>query len=246
MDHGFRMGTGLWANPKAKGRAMKRLTWAACAAVPLALLAAPAAVYGIRDAISAETSVQGRVVAVFGNRFVLENDTGKILVDGGPSWYQDLDFDVGEQVAVAGRLEHDKFEALTLRRGDGSLVTIRSTFEQPPWAGKRRGMFDTLYQTAAGLFETDSALEGTVGDVFGNSFVVESSAGAVLVDAGPAWYQQIEVSSGERVSVTGRLEDTNLDAIVIVREDGTMEQIRPASGPPPWAGKKRWLVSSLL
>jgi hypothetical protein len=157
-----------------------------------------------------------------------------------------LDFAVGEQVAVAGRLEHEKFEALTIRRGDGSLVIIRATFDQPPWAGKRRGMFDTLYQTAAGLFETESALEGTVGDVFGNSFVVEGSAGAVLVDAGPAWYQQIDVRSGERVSVTGRLEDdTNLDAIVIVREDGTMEQIRPASGRPPWAGKKGRLLSSL-
>jgi uncharacterized protein YdeI (BOF family) len=224
---------------------MKRLTWAACAAVPLALVAIPAAVYGIQDAISAQTSVQGRVVAVFGNRFVLQNDAGKILVDGGPSWYQDLDFDVGEQVAVAGRLEHEKFEALTIRRGDGSLVTVRSTFEQPPWAGKRRGMLGRIYQTAAGLFETDSALEGTVGDVFGNSFVVEGSAGAVLVDAGPAWYQQIDVRSGERVNITGRLADDNLDAIVIVREDGTMEQIRPASGRPPWAGKNRQLLSAL-
>jgi uncharacterized protein YdeI (BOF family) len=209
-------------------------------------LAIPAAVYGIQDAISAETSVQGKVVAVFGNRLVLENDTGKVLVDGGPSWYRDLDFDLGEQVAVTGQLEHGKFEALTIRRADGSLVTVRSTFDQAPWAGKRRGMLDRLYQTAAGLFETDSALEGTVGDVFGNSFVVAGSAGAVLVDVGPAWYQQIDVRSGERVSVTGRLEDdTNLDAIVIVREDGTMEQLRPASGPPPWAGKRRQLLSAL-
>jgi RNase P/RNase MRP subunit p29 len=233
-----------WNAHWKKAKAMKRLALILCAAIPLGLLAGPAAVRAVQHVTTSETDVAGTILAEFGNRFVLEAGTGKVLVDAGPSWYRDLDLTAGEKVIVTGRREGGKLEALTLRRGDGSVVTIRSSSDVAPWAGNRRGWLGRI-KAAAAQFNSETMVDGTVGDVFGNSFVVETEAGAVLVDAGPAWYRDIEVKGGEQLSAIGRIEDGAMEVVLIVREGGQVERVRPTSGPPPWSGKRRGYLAYL-
>ncbi|WP_413163016.1 DNA-binding protein [Capilliphycus salinus ALCB114379] len=79
-------------------------------------------------------------------------------------------------------------------------------------------------------------ITGVVTAVFGNEFVVDDGTGQILVEAGPPWYHQIRINQGEAVTVVGEYDDDDFDAFTITRQDGTVLNIRPASGPPPWAG----------
>jgi uncharacterized protein YdeI (BOF family) len=82
-------------------------------------------------------------------------------------------------------------------------------------------------------------IAGTVTHVFGNRFVVEDATGSVLVETGPHWFHDIAMTVGEDVRVVGEPERGSLDAFRIVRTGGEAIEIRPADGPPPWAGGRR-------
>lgn len=80
-------------------------------------------------------------------------------------------------------------------------------------------------------------VSGTVAQVVGNSFVLEDSSGQLIVDAGPRWWQPITLTLGERVTVRGEIgRSGEFDAFSITRSNGSVINIRPAEGPPPWAG----------
>lgn len=79
--------------------------------------------------------VRGTIAEVFGNRFILEDDSGRILVETGPEWYRDHDFAVGERITVEGEVEEGSLDAFLLRREDGSEIRVRPADGPPPWAG---------------------------------------------------------------------------------------------------------------
>ncbi|PIG90671.1 DNA-binding protein [Gloeocapsopsis sp. IPPAS B-1203] len=82
-----------------------------------------------------------------------------------------------------------------------------------------------------------TTISGRVGNIVGNDFILEDDSGQIIVDAGPRWWQQINLSPGEEVTVNGELgRGGEFDAFSITRANGTVIQIRPAQGPPPWAG----------
>jgi hypothetical protein len=83
------------------------------------------------------------------------------------------------------------------------------------------------------------SISGTVKSVVGNDFVLEDGTGEVIIDAGPRWYRPLNFSPGERLTVTGEYDDGEFDAFTIRRENGTLIEVRPASGPPPWEGGRR-------
>jgi uncharacterized protein YdeI (BOF family) len=83
------------------------------------------------------------------------------------------------------------------------------------------------------------AISGTVKSVVGNDFVLDDGTGQVIIDAGPRWYRALTFTPGERLTVIGEYDDGEFDAFTIKRANGTTLQIRPASGPPPWAGERR-------
>lgn len=85
-----------------------------------------------------------------------------------------------------------------------------------------------------------TTIQGTVGEVFGNKFVLRDDTGAVLVEAGPEWFRRLEVRPGERLTVIGKPDGTrSFDAFTIVRENGERIEVRPAVGPAPWSGGER-------
>jgi hypothetical protein len=80
-------------------------------------------------------------------------------------------------------------------------------------------------------------IEGEIGSVVGNDFLLSDGSGEVIVDAGPRWWQQLDLRPGERVSVTGEVGRAGeLDAFSITRADGSTINIRSSEGPPPWSG----------
>lgn len=96
-------------------------------------------------------------------------------------------------------------------------------------------------QTAIGELQQRRAgttVSGQITSVVGNDFVLDDGTGQIIVDAGPQWWQEIKLTEGEEVTVTGELEERGgeLDAYSITRSDGSTIEIRSPEGPPPWAG----------
>jgi uncharacterized protein YdeI (BOF family) len=99
---------------------------------------------------------------------------------------------------------------------------------------------------ASPVSDTEVSITGTVTSVDGNDFVV-SDGTEIAVEAGPTWYQAIDVAVGDNVTVTGEV-DTGKDgtatpvieafSITITLADGTSTEItvREEPGKPPWAG----------
>lgn len=82
-----------------------------------------------------------------------------------------------------------------------------------------------------------TTVSGEVMSVVGNDFVLSDGTGELIVDAGPTWWHDVDVEPGEQVTVTGEMgRGGELDAFSITRADGSRMEIRPADGPPPWAG----------
>lgn len=82
-------------------------------------------------------TIAGRVESIIGNKFVLNDGTGEIIIDAGPRWWQNINLSPGEQVTVTGELgkRGDEFDAFTITRATGSVIEIRSPEGPPPWAG---------------------------------------------------------------------------------------------------------------
>jgi hypothetical protein len=83
-------------------------------------------------------------------------------------------------------------------------------------------------------------LAGTVisyGEGDENEWLIQTATGVVVADAGPRWFQVIDIPQGEAITLTGRWDEGEFDVITITRADGTQIATgRPLQGPPPWAG----------
>lgn len=83
------------------------------------------------------TSISGKVVSVVGNDFTLNDGSGEIIVDAGPTWWRELDIQPGEEVTVTGEIskKSGEFNAFAINRANGSRIEIRPAEGPPPWAG---------------------------------------------------------------------------------------------------------------
>ncbi len=79
-------------------------------------------------------TIEGTVSDVFGNRFVLQDDSGRVLVETGPDRNRRLDIKPGEKLRVVGRSDDGGFDAFTIRRADGSEIVLRSPDDKRPRA----------------------------------------------------------------------------------------------------------------
>jgi len=114
-----------------------------------------------------------------------------------------------------------------------SLTTaaLVSAFSMPALAQAQTRIGD-LQQRSQG-----TTLSGQVVRSVGNNFVLNDGTGEVIVDAGPRWWREINLSNGERITVTGDLgRGGEFAAYSITRANGSVIEIRSPEGPPPWAG----------
>ena len=77
-----------------------------------------------------------------------------------------------------------------------------------------------------------STLMGTVigyGEGDENEWLIQTATGVVVADAGPRWFQSIDIPRGEVITLTGRWDEGEFDVITIIRADGTQIFIDPDS-----------------
>jgi uncharacterized protein YdeI (BOF family) len=88
-------------------------------------------------------------------------------------------------------------------------------------------------------------LTGKITQVYdGNEFTLDDSTGTILVDGGPPWFQKVDLSTGQAVTITGEVDPgnpgsdstkTEIDLFSFASE-GQTTTLRESIGRPPWAG----------
>lgn len=111
------------------------ITAAVLAVLTAGAIGTVAADVQIGDLSPEGTRITGTVTDVFGNKFVLEDETGRVLVEAGPWFHHRLDIAQGEQLAVLGEMKQGGFDAFSIVRADGQVVEIQAPLGPPPWAG---------------------------------------------------------------------------------------------------------------
>ena len=84
----------------------------------------------------APVAVKGKVAEIFGNKFILEDDSGRALVETGPRGDNGTLVTKSEPVTVQGRFEHGFIHAIAIEHGDGHTDVVAPP--GPPHPGPMR------------------------------------------------------------------------------------------------------------
>lgn len=84
-------------------------------------------------------AVKGSVAEIYGNKFILEDDSGRMLVDLGPRGDDRAVVTKGEQVSVQGRFDRGFVAAQVLSRADGRSEAFGPPPPPPPGREADRG-----------------------------------------------------------------------------------------------------------
>lgn len=164
-------------------------------------------------------SVSGVVRSVVGNKFVLDDGTGQLIVEAGPRWYQPLNLTEGERITVVGEYDDEDFDAFSVTRASGEVIEIRPSDGPPPWAGGRGERGEQR--------EVAATITGTIRSIIGNEFVLDEDTRQVIVEAEPKPARKLNLAVGERITVFGEQDDEDFDAYTITRASGEVMEIRP-------------------
>jgi hypothetical protein len=99
------------------------------------MLLQPAPIAQMKDATP--VAIKGQVAEVFGNKFIVQDDSGRTLVDTGPRGESGKPVAKGEAVTVQGRFDSGFIHAQVMTRADGT----NETYGPPhgPLPGPRHG-----------------------------------------------------------------------------------------------------------
>ena len=101
---------------------------------PAVMLLQPVAVNAMKP--DSAVAVKGKVAEIFGNKFVVQDDSGHALVDTGPRGEgRDVVKD-GEDVTVQGRFDRGVVHAEVLMHADGQTDTFGGPPPRPPHGPK--------------------------------------------------------------------------------------------------------------
>jgi len=103
----------------------------------VAMLITPMAIAKLQPADV--VAVKGSVAEIYGNKFILEDDSGRILVDLGPRGDDRAVVTKGEQVSVQGRFDRGFVAAQVLSRADGRSEAFGPPPPPPPSPEADRG-----------------------------------------------------------------------------------------------------------
>lgn len=82
----------------------------------------PVAISSMQD--SNLLTVKGKVAEIFGNKFIVQDESGRALVETGPSGDGGKLVDLNEAVSVQGRFERGFLHATYIVRQDGSIEAL--------------------------------------------------------------------------------------------------------------------------
>jgi hypothetical protein len=97
---------------------------------PTLLMLTPAPIKSMRD--WSEVAVKGQVAEVFGNKFIVQDDSGRALVDTGPTGESGKLVVKSETITVQGRFEHGSIHAQALSHSDGRNDLVGPPGPPPP------------------------------------------------------------------------------------------------------------------
>ncbi len=80
-------------------------------------------------------SIKGKIADVFGDKFVLDDGSGRILVQTGPGGPPSLAVTSGETVTVTGLPRDKTFDARKIQRENGEVIFAAATPPPPPAPG---------------------------------------------------------------------------------------------------------------
>jgi hypothetical protein len=80
---------------------------------------------------------------------------------------------------------------------------------------------------------------GTVADVFGHRFVIETEAGKVLVDIGPKGADKVAIKRGEKIEIEGDRKESEIRARRVTLADGHAYEVSK-----PGATWREWLTGA--
>ena len=90
----------------------------------------PAPIAAMKD--WSPVAVKGQVIEVFGNKFVLQDDSGRALIETGRRGESGTLVAKSETVTVQGRFEHGFVHAMAIQHGDGKIVLLDPPPPPPP------------------------------------------------------------------------------------------------------------------
>ncbi len=77
-------------------------------------------------------AVKGTVAEIFGNKFIVADDSGRALVETGPQGDDGKLVAKSETVTVQGRFEHGFIHAVAIEHGDGHTDVVAPPGPPPP------------------------------------------------------------------------------------------------------------------
>ena len=83
-------------------------------------------------------SLKGKVVEIYGNKFVLQDGSGRALIETGRAGEDGGLVKANEEITVEGRFEHGFLHARSLTHADGKVASLRLP-PPPPHHGPRPG-----------------------------------------------------------------------------------------------------------
>ena len=89
---------------------------------PILLALAPVPITAMQD--GSQVALKGQVAEIFGNKFILSDDSGRALIETGPKGDRAHLVNASETVTVQGRFEHGFVHALAIQYGDGHTTVL--------------------------------------------------------------------------------------------------------------------------
>jgi hypothetical protein len=84
-------------------------------------------------------AVKGQVAEIFGNKFIIADQSGRALVDTGPGGEGGTLVKVGEEVTAQGRFDDGSVHASMVAHADGKVDELRAPPPPPPHGHGPRG-----------------------------------------------------------------------------------------------------------
>ncbi|MFS8057039.1 hypothetical protein QD357_30190 [Rhizobium sp. BR 317] len=94
----------------------------------------PVSISSLKDDWGVVT-IKGKVAEIYGNKFIVQDDSGRALIETGPAGDDGKLVSVAEAVSVQGRFDHGFLHASYIVHQDGKTDVLRSPPRRPPHGG---------------------------------------------------------------------------------------------------------------
>jgi uncharacterized protein YdeI (BOF family) len=188
----------------------------AAGAATLASLAVPAVAETPSSTDNGEwLTLSGSVVSVGPERFVLDYGNGTIPVEMDDyDWFNENAVVAGDHVTVTGRMDADFWENKSIEANSVYVASLNTVFRAS--AADEEGATVPVWTLDPLTAGESVSFSGTVKKIDGDEMTVDAGLFDYTVDTSPLDYDPLDsdgvqrIAVGDRVLVSGRMDDTDL------------------------------------